>query len=79
MSLMAVRAVAGTSEAFVAGGGDVGRIWHSTDLESWDATETALTDAASFTSLALTRDSSTLFATGVLRSQLCSLLKIEGL
>jgi hypothetical protein len=76
VSLMAVR-MTGPTEAFVAGGGDVGRMWHTTDLVNWSATTTDLQDAASLFSFALSEDLSMGYATGVLRSQLCSILKFE--
>jgi photosystem II stability/assembly factor-like uncharacterized protein len=76
VSLVAVRMV-GPTEAYVAGGGDVGRMWHTTDLKNWVAYTTELTDAASLFSFAITPDQTISFATGVLRSQLCSMLKID--
>lgn len=75
MSLMAVR-MTGPTEAWVAGGGNTGRVWHTTDLVNWEKYETASTDAISLISLAIGSDGKSAFATGVLRSQLCSVLTI---
>jgi photosystem II stability/assembly factor-like uncharacterized protein len=75
-SLMVARMV-GPLEAFAAGGGDVGRLWHTTDLVNWAASTTEVTECATFVSLALAEDNTVAYATGVLRSQLCSILKLE--
>mmetsp|Transcript_16790 Transcript_16790/g.21794 ORF Transcript_16790/g.21794 Transcript_16790/m.21794 type:complete len:375 (+) Transcript_16790:81-1205(+) len=75
-SLIGVR-MTGPTEAFVAGGGDVGRIWHTTDLVNWDEYTTNVTDAVGIFSFALTEDTSTVYATGVLRSEICAMLKLE--
>ena len=75
MSLMAVR-MTGPTEAWVAGGGDTGRVWHTTDLVNWEKYETASTDAIMLLSLAIGGDGKSAFATGFLRSQLCSVLTI---
>ena len=75
-SLMIAR-MTGPTEAFAAGGGDVGRLWHTVDLVNWEASTTTVTEAASFVSLALAADNTVAYATGVLRSQLCSILKLD--
>mmetsp|Transcript_19431 Transcript_19431/g.23136 ORF Transcript_19431/g.23136 Transcript_19431/m.23136 type:complete len:385 (-) Transcript_19431:110-1264(-) len=76
VSLMAVR-MTGPTEAYVSGGGDVGRMWHTADLVNWNDMTTDISDAVEIFSFALTGDSSVAYATGVLRSQLCSILKLE--
>lgn len=75
-SLMIAR-MTGPTEAFVAGGGDVGRLLHTTDLVTWEASTTTVSEAATFVSLALAADNTVAYATGVLRSQLCSILKLD--
>ena len=75
-SLMTAQ-MTGPTEAFVAGGGDVGRVWHTTDLATWSASTTSVTDAASFVSLDVVAGSTVAYGTGVLRSQLCSVLKLD--
>ena len=55
-SLMAVRHV-GESEIWAAGGGDVGRLWHTTDGgTNWEALTTTVTEAAMITSIAVASD-----------------------
>lgn len=77
-SLLAVRMVApGSKETWVSGGDSTGKLWHSTDLASWDNYATEIEDAAYLFSFAVTPDHASSYATGVLRSQLCSILKIE--
>ena len=76
-TLFAVRMV-GEKEAW-AGGGDVqsGGMWHSTDLTTWEKQSMAVSDAVFLTSFALDPVSSAfVYATGFLRSNLCSVLKI---
>jgi photosystem II stability/assembly factor-like uncharacterized protein len=34
-SLMAVRMIPGTTEAWVSGGDTTGKMWHTTDLVNW--------------------------------------------
>jgi len=74
--LMAARMV-GPTEAWVSGGNEVGEMWHTTDLVHWDVQTVEVTDAASIFSFALIPDGSGIYATGILRSQLCSVLKID--
>lgn len=53
---MAVRHV-GENEIWAAGGGDVGRLWHTTDGgANWEPLTTAVTEAAMFTSIAVASD-----------------------
>jgi hypothetical protein len=75
-SLMTAR-MTGATEAWVAGGGDVGRVWHSTDLVNWDAYETSSSDAVSIVAFAMGDNGKTAFATGVLKTQICSVLAIQ--
>ena len=76
MSLLGVR-MTGPTEAWVIGGGDVGRVWHSINLRTWDMYETTSQEAASLVSFAVSADGTSIFATGILRSQLCSVLTIK--
>ena len=75
-TVMPVRMV-GKTEAW-AGGGDVtGQLWHTTDLKTWDKQGTAVNDAFFLSSFALDPAAGAFaYATGFLRSQLCSVLKI---
>jgi hypothetical protein len=76
VSLMAAR-MYGPTEAWVSGGGDVGRMWHTTDLKTWTAYTTDMNDAAEIMSFDFNADQTMAFATGVLRSQLCDMLKLD--
>ena len=75
VSLMACRYV-GEGEIFAAGGGDVGRLWHSLDAgATWEALTTSQTDAAMLSYIAVASDG-TIYASGVLRNQLSTMLKL---
>jgi photosystem II stability/assembly factor-like uncharacterized protein len=76
VSLMAVR-MTGPTEVWAAGGGDKGRLLHTVDLASWAALETDPSDAVLLSSFAFTNGGASAFATGVLRSQLCSIVKLD--
>lgn len=67
----------GPTEAYVAGGGLVGTVWHTTDLATWTASTTLATDAATLLSFTLNANGEVAYATGALRSQLMSILKLE--
>jgi hypothetical protein len=67
----------GASDVWVSGGDTTGKMWHSTDLTNWDNYATEVTDASYVFSFAITPDGASAYATGILRSQLCSILKID--
>ena len=73
-SLMAAKMVS-TTEAWVAGGGDTGRMWHSTDLSNWEENTVDAGDAVSLTDFDIDADARVLYMTGVSRLQVCNMLK----
>ena len=77
-SLMTVR-MHGPSEVWAVGGGDKGRMWHTTDMVTWEAYEmdAKLTEPVALLSVAFNGDKTIAYGTGALRSQVCSIHKFE--
>lgn len=77
-TLMPVRMV-GPTEVWAAGGSnaDTGEMWHTTDLVNWDKISTTLQEAAFLTAFAIFPSGEGCYATGMLVSQVCSVLKID--
>lgn len=66
------------TEIWAAGGGSTGYLWHSTDGGvTWDKFTTLMADALYVSSFVVKPDKTGMYAAGVLRSQLCSILKID--
>jgi hypothetical protein len=75
-SLMVAR-MTGPYEAWAAGGDSTGRIWHTTDLVNWDDSEFASKDAVFVTGIAIDESNKSGYVTGILRSQVSTLVKFE--
>lgn len=75
-TMMPLRMV-GKTEVWAGGGDTTGQMWHTTDLQSWTKQSTATSDAFFLSSFALDPAAGTFaYATGFLKSQLCSVLKV---
>jgi photosystem II stability/assembly factor-like uncharacterized protein len=67
----------GPTEAWVGAGDTVGRMWHTTDMVNWDDYPFAASDSIAVGAFAPSPGGKGGYATGILRSQQCSILKID--